>query len=66
MPTLILCLRRHGCQLGPIIKSLTEIIGYNKNLLTLFLGNGSADEVALLMIEMINQSEAENQLQEVF
>lgn len=56
MPTLIMCLRRHGGQLGPIIRALTEIIGYNKNILSIFLANGNINEVTLLMIQMINQS----------
>jgi hypothetical protein len=58
MSTFILSLRRHGGQLGPIIKSLTEIIGYNKNLLSLFLANSNINEVALFMIQMINQGES--------
>lgn len=66
MSTLILCLRRHSCQVGPIIKALTEMVGYNKNLLSLFISHGSANEVNLLMIEMFNQCEAENQVSEIF
>lgn len=57
MSTLILCLRRHSCQLTSIIRTLTEMVGYNRNLLTLFLNNGSSNEVTLLMIEMVNQCE---------
>jgi hypothetical protein len=56
MPTFVLCLRRHGGQLAPIIKALTEIIGYNKNLLSLFVSNGNSNEAALLIIQLINQS----------
>jgi hypothetical protein len=66
MGTFILCLRRHPCMLGPIISSLHEMVGPNKNLLTLFLAHTSAGEVERLMIEMVNQCEADNRISEVF
>lgn len=58
MPTLILCLRRHSCMLGSIIHAINEMVGHNKNLLTLFSMNSSAGETILLMVEMANQYEA--------
>jgi hypothetical protein len=42
------------------------MVGYNKNLLTLFMAHGSAGEVAMLMIEMFNQCESDNQVSEIF
>lgn len=42
------------------------MIGYNKNLLTLFISHGCSNEVNLLMIEMFNQCEAESQVSEIF
>lgn len=57
MPTLVLCLRRHSCMVGPIVRAINEMVGHNKNLLTLFLMNASVGEVDLLMVEMANQYE---------
>jgi hypothetical protein len=42
---------------GPIVRAINEVVGHNKNLLTLFLMNASVGEVDLLMVEMANQYE---------
>lgn len=52
--------------LGPIVQAIHEMVGHNKNILTLFLINASAPEVQLLMLEMVGQCESQGRANEAF
>jgi len=46
--TMVLSLRRHPCQLHSVINTLLSILGFNKNLLNLFMTNASFGDACLL------------------
>lgn len=57
MSTFVLCLRRHSCLCKSLVQSLTSILGYNKNILTLLTSHSSVNEATIFLIELLNQAE---------
>ena len=63
--TFVLSLRRHPTQLKAIVSSLVAIVGFNRNLLSMFLSHCVFSDTALVMTELLNQAQEAGAVQEV-
>lgn len=57
MATFILSQRRHPIQVRPIIHSLLDILGYNKNLLAFIQSHSHQNEITMMTLELLNIAE---------